>query len=409
MNFRSPHNSPFSKIRECSSSSSISISGYPIGNAHKSPCNRDRFVGTYKSPKRCSSVNENKQEYEMGCGTPGTPKSSKRPPQVTSKLLDAPDVLNDFPLKLIDVNQNHNAIAIALGTNVYIYKDGNSVELMDGNTQINGVCWVGDDLAISGDGHIELWDVNQQSPFEEFRDHNSRASALASYGNRFATGGDDGLIYLYDIRDKSCQRMNAHPNNEVCALSWSLDGNALASSGTDNYVNVISKKKMRLPHGSPVHALAWMNSGILLTGEMGHEGVVHAFHTRSDDPPKTVYTGSPVSGICVTDQWGLLIAHNDEAGTWDIWNPDLSKKISDYHGHRQGILNISASIEGSLVATISADESLCIWDLKPSVLTPIQSPRYGANNLSPGYRNNTVSRTSPYQQNSRNIGYPYVR
>ena len=389
--YRSPRNSPFNTMREWSSTVAINISGYPIGNGHKSPCNFDRFVGPFKSPKMNIPVNDNIYELEKTCTTPGTPKT-KRYPQVTSKLLDAPDVLDSFPEKLIDINKSNNMIAVALNTNIYIYNDGNVSELMDGNVEINGVCWVGNDLAISGGGHIELWDVRQQQAFQEFRDHDRRAAAMSSYENRFATGGDDGLIYLYDIRDSSCQRMNAHPNSEICALSWSLDGTTLASGGLDCYVNVIGKRKMRLPHKAPVQALAWMNSGVLVTGEKGNEGVIHTFHTRSNDPERTAFTGSPITGICSTSQWGLVVSHYDEFGTWDLWNNDL-KKVSDYQGHRQGILNIAANEEGSLVATISADESLCIWDLKPSVLTPVQLPKYSYYSVSPGVRS---TRSSPF-------------
>lgn len=416
MNFKSPVNSPFSKMKECSSMQAINISGYPIGNGHKSPCTRDRFVGTYKSPKRCSSVNENIMQDLDGCNmtlggsTMGTPKKAYKRPQATPKLLDAPDISTDFPEKLIDINQNNNSLAVALGSSIYIYKDNDVNVLMEGNTQINGVCWVGDDLAISGDGHIELWDVNQKTVFQSFRDHHNRAVAMSTYGNRFATGGADGIIYLYDLRVQNCQRMNAHPNCEVCALSWSLDGNTLASSGTDNYVNIIGRKNMRYRHNAPVQSLAWMNSGILITGERGDDGAIHSFHTRSDDPEKVTYSGSPVTGIAMTEQWGLIVSHFDSKGTWDIWSPDLSKKVTDFQGHRSGILNMCANADGSFVATISADESLCIWDLKPSVLTPIQSPRFVPNHYSPGYRNTPTSRLSPYQAGCKNnSGYLNVR
>lgn len=405
--------SPFSKLKECSTAQAINISGYPTGNGHKSPCNRDRFFGTYKSPKACQVATENvKQDiYDssgnlLNNGTPGTPGKKYRRPQATSQLLDAPDILTDLPEKLIDINQKDNSLAIALGSNVYIYHNNDVNVLMEGNIPINGVCWVGDDLAISGNGHIELWDVQQKQVYQNLRDHDDRAVAMSVYENRFATGGADGLIYMYDLRDHNCQRMNAHRNSEVCALKWSLDGNTLASSGMDGVVNVIGKKKKKYTHKSPVLSFEWMNSGILITGENSPDGAIHAFHTRSDDPEKTIYSGSPVTGISMTEQWGLLVSHSDDRGTWDVWAPDLSKKVTEFQSHRAGILNMCANIDGSFVATISSDESLCVWDLKPSVLTPIKSPRLSISNHSPGYRNSLpISRTSTHTLSE----YPSVR
>ena len=345
--------------------------------------------------------------YVNGPGTPTTPKSFKNPPQVVKHMLDAPNVVKDLPAKVIDMNDN-NEIAVALGTNVYIWKENKTHLLMEGNIEINGVCWVGNDLAISGEGHVELWDVRQQEAFREFYDHQNRAVALSSVGGtRFATGGADGIVCMFDVRTDRHNLKIASHQAEVCALSWSPDGSMLSSGGDDANVYVYDgKRKLKIRHEAPVHALSWMNSSILVTGDVSNDGLIQLFHTRSEDRRRQVKTGAPISGLCVTEKWGILASHGYMSGSWDIWTHDLSRKLADYQSHRDEIINITANTEGSLVATISADETLQIYQLAPSVLTPSQQSKFVASGqiqsprCTPGSsRNNMHSNTSHY-------GYP---
>lgn len=379
--YRSPYKSPCGGMSRTNSSRSIGMPGGPI-NGQKSPMTQDRFT-MYKSPNRVNSFHENCMNdfdcHSMGMlnvpGTPGTPKSFKAL-QVTKKaVLDAPDVKRDLPAKLIDMNER-NEIVIALENNVYIWKENNTHVLLQGKVPIDGVCWVGDHVAISGLGHVELWDVRHQETIHEFQDHKNSAAALSSYGNNsFATGGDDGIVYMYDLRTSRNNRMyNAH-NGQVCSLSWSPDGSMLASGGDDNNVCVFEpKRKIKIGHNAPVNALAWMKPGLLVTGQSNRLGEIGWYNLKNGEHKKEA-TGSSISGICMSEKWGLLVSH--DCGTWDIWSHDLSRKADEYRDHTDSILNITSNADCSFVATISADESLILWEISQSVLTPIQgkSPR----------------------------------
>ncbi|OHT05605.1 anaphase promoting complex protein [Tritrichomonas foetus] len=416
---RSPIGSPYARMGH--TNSSRPFSGYSKSSGNKSPCTQDRYVFN-KSPSRHSSANENiMPDFEMGCrmmngqATPGTPKIVKNPPRITKVTLDAPEVLNCQPLKVIDVNER-DELAVALGTSVYIKKGSETPLLMNGNVDINAVCWVGDHLAISGEGHVELWDVNRQQPLRDFYDHTDRAAALSSFGgNRLATGGADGAVCMFDLRmEEKSMKCNNH-RAEVCSLSWAPDGSMLASGGFDNTVYVFDgKKKIRINHEAPVLGLTWLNSGVLVTGDYSSDGVLQEFHIRSGDPNRYARTGSPICGICMTEKWGLIVGHSDLNGTWDIWSPDISKRIQDVPSQCSEILNISANYDGSLVVTISADERLQLFELTQSVLTPSQQSRFVSAQQSPRCTPNCSMRSpggygyssqSSYQRSPGGYGY----
>lgn len=406
----SPYRSPTSHYSR-TPSQSLSISNYSSRTLNKSPTNKDRFFGTNnrsKSPSQISmreNATPNLEFGKKGFGTPTKQKIVK--PMISDKILDAPDVLDEFPSKLIDIN-DEDVMAVALGSNVYIWEDGCAAELMNGNTPINAICWIDNKyLALSGDGQVELWDSKKKKAVYIFHQHRNRAAALSSGKGIFATGGADGIIHLYDYKCNHIGKYKAH-DGEVCGLCWSLDNNPiLASGGMDGYVVIVQNQTLlkKIQCYSPVQALAWMDPGVLLIGDMSDEGIVRMIHTQSRDREVSIATGSPVTGICYSEEWGIFVSHSD--GTWSIYTSDLSHKIADYEGHHQAILNIATNPAGNLVSTISSDESLRIWELsQPPMKSPSQSPRYGMSGyqspIQSPYRSTPVrNQRSNYFQSAR--------
>jgi WD40 repeat protein len=68
----------------------------------------------------------------------------------------------------------------------------------------------------------------------------------------------------------------------------------------------------------------------------------------------------------------VIVAHDDLNGTWELYQNDLQRKIAEYSGHSQGILNAACNPRGDMVATISSDRTLRLWELSQG---PAQSPR----------------------------------
>ena len=377
----SARSSPYS-FHQVQSPCGMNISTYTGQNRRKSPCNRDRFFGqSGKSPSRTPPRDENQfQEIEFSCGkmrngTPTTPKVSRKPGIMSDRILDAPEVSTEFPSQLLDVNAK-NMVAVALGITVYIWNDGSVEELMSAGTTINSVCWVGDHIALSGEGHTELWDVNRKQAVHLYNDHDGRSGVMAAHENRLATGGADGKVHVYDKRGDLTNSFKAHAG-EVCGIAWSLDGSNIATSGEDNLVNVWGgRRRMKITHNSVVRGLTWMNSGVLVTGETSSDGTVRMFHTRSDDDERSFVTHHPVTGLQWSPSWGIFASHLDNNGTWQVLTHDISKSLVEFSGHSDGILNLAVSPNGDMVVTVSSDETLRVWELGDAAATPNHSPRF---------------------------------
>jgi WD40 repeat protein len=96
---------------------------------------------------------------------------------------------------------------------------------------------------------------------------------------------------------------------------------------------------------------------------MDPAGTLTLVHGRQNDVPVSIGTGAPMSGLVFAERWGLFLSHQQTSFSWEIWSPEF-KKFAQYPGHTADILNITASPDGSWVATIGADETLQMWELR---------------------------------------------
>jgi WD40 repeat protein len=291
---------------------------------------------------------------------------------VISKVLDAPDVLDEFPSQLIDFSRR-NQLAVALGTTIYLWDDDNVNQLMEADAPITALCWVDDHLAISARGEVELWDVSSAAIVRAMVPHTERCAAMAFRSHRLATGGADCLIHVSDHRAPAGSAFTGH-RGEVARLAWSPDSSRLASGGCDARVIVWGdQKKKGYEFRAPIHGLNWVAQGVIAVAEDDSDGIVRCRSVRQGDLPVKVATGAPVCSIGWSEPWGLLVAHHRTRFDWEIWSHDF-RKLGQYTGHSADIVQLAVSGDGSLAATIGTDETLQIWQLRDGkARTPLVS------------------------------------
>ena len=183
-----------------------------------------------------SMLNMNSDAYYQADLKP-TRKVSKLP----FKVLDAPQLQDDFYLNLVDWS-SQNMLAVGLGTEVYIWSACTSrvtklCETGYGDS-ITSVAWSqkGRHLSVGiSNGETQIWDTNQLEQVRTLEGHNGRVGACAWNGSVLATGSRDRRILVRDVRasDPLIYDWERH-KQEVCGLKWSPDDQQLASGGNDN-------------------------------------------------------------------------------------------------------------------------------------------------------------------------------
>uniref|UniRef100_A0A0A8Z993 Cell division cycle protein 20 n=1 Tax=Arundo donax TaxID=35708 RepID=A0A0A8Z993_ARUDO len=147
--------------------------------------------------------------------------------QTAERTLDAPGLVDDFYLNLLDWGSK-NVVSVALGSTMYLWNASDSstsdlVTIDDDSGPITSVSWAhdGQHIAIGlNSSEIQLWDTSSNRLLRTLRGiHQSRVGSLAWNNNNLTSGAMDGNIVNNDVRMRShiVQIFRGH-GQEVCGL-----------------------------------------------------------------------------------------------------------------------------------------------------------------------------------------------
>lgn len=306
------------------------------------------------------------------------------------KLMDAPNIINDFYLNLIDWSSIDN-LAVAIKDNIYIYdhvyketkqlsleneennRDETYSESVNRN-DISSVKWMPGSshlLAIARhDNTVNVWDINKSKILCKIKDHTSRVATIDWKSTDIITSGDkDGRILNHDIRmnSKKISEFECH-KGDVCGLKWSKDKRLLASGSEDKKIiiwditaNSHKPLKVFQDNKAAVKALDWCpwNNHVLATGSGKLDGRIRTWSVFEGTELKSIQTDCQISGVSWCENSNILLAScNNDLTAWKY--PQLIKAGS-LEGHRERIL-ILAKSDSNLFASLGGDETLRIWD-----------------------------------------------
>ncbi|GMH53421.1 hypothetical protein TL16_g01451, partial [Triparma laevis f. inornata] len=312
-------------------------------------------------------------------------------PSAPSRILDAPDLLDDYYLNLLHWSSS-NILAVALSQTVYLWNaaSGDIAELCSIDSPedyISSVKWVqegGAHLAVgTSTGKTQLWDVGQQKQLRSMDGHSERIGALSWNKHLLSSGSRDSTIVNHDVRiaNHAIQTLRGH-EQEVCGLEWSPDGSTLASgdtlatlaAGNDNKlclwdVNQSSTPRPRFTltdHQAAVKALAWSphDRNLLATGGGTADRCIKFWNSQTGSLLNSIDTGSQVCAL----QWNrhekeILSSHGFAQNQLCLWKYPTMTKVKELKGHTARVLHMSSSPDGSCVVSAAADETLRFWDV----------------------------------------------
>ncbi|XP_023410381.1 cell division cycle protein 20 homolog isoform X2 [Loxodonta africana] len=316
--------------------------------------------------------------------TPGSSqKTCRYIPSLPDRILDAPEIRNDYYLNLVDWSSG-NVLAVALDNSVYLWSasSGDILQLLQmeqPGEYVSSVAWIkeGNYLAVgTSSAEVQLWDVQQQKRLRNMTSHSARVGSLCwnsyilsrsvvnpdlydscplsptehpwteaaqaclclallknlrDFLFPFPSGSRSGHIHHHDVRvaEHHVATLSGH-SQEVCGLRWAPDGRHLASGGNDNLVNVWPSApgeggwvplQTFTQHQGAVKAVAWCpwQSSVLATG-----GGTSDRHIR---------IWNVCSGACLS----AVDAHSQVCSI--LWSPHYKELISG-HGFAQNQLVI---------------------------------------------------------------------
>lgn len=325
--------------------------------------------------------------YSSSKNAPSAKKTTRVIPTQPEKILDAPDLVNDWYLNVLSWG-SPNILAVALSSCVYLWNattgDIKSLLAIPENEYISSLSWIqdGTQLAVGNSLNVvEIWDAETATRLRKMTGHSQRISSLDWNAHLLSSGSKSGLIYHHDVRipEHHVGTLNGHDGNEVCGLKWSPDGKYLASGSNDNKVNIWSGSNMslnansisatqQLGHSSAVKALAWCpwKPHLLGTGAGTTDRHIRIWNAINGNCLYSVDTKSQISGLEWNEEYQELIsAHGFQNNELNIWKFPTMTKVAELRGHTHRVLGLSMSPDRSTVVSLAADETLRFWECFP--------------------------------------------
>ncbi|XP_024873491.1 cell division cycle protein 20 homolog [Temnothorax curvispinosus] len=316
--------------------------------------------------------------------TPASVRGSTRYiPQSPYKTLDAPEIINNYYLNLVDWS-NNNILAVALDANVYLWNAGTDTTEhlfeLEANDYVCSVAWIQEErpyLAVgTTKGNTELWDCNSMKIMRVMNGHVARVGSLSWNSHILSSGCRSGKIVHHDIRERDhlIATINAHAR-EVCGLKWSPDGQYLASGGNDDMLQIWSsitgqRHSQTQPiysfnhHQAAVKALAWCpwQNNVLASGGGTADRTIRFWNCNVGSCLNTIDTKSQVCALLWSTNYKEIVSgHGYAQNQLTIWKYPMMTKLAELTRHTSRVLHLAMSPDGTTVLSAGADERIRLW------------------------------------------------
>ncbi|KAL0247076.1 hypothetical protein I308_104110 [Cryptococcus tetragattii IND107] len=310
-------------------------------------------------------------------------------PKTPFKVLDAPDLADDFYLNLVSWSAS-NVLGVGLNSCVYLWSAQTSkvtklcdlaagVEAGGGGDVITGLEWTnkGSTLAIgTNNGLVEIWDAEYCKRIRVMSGHSGRVGALAWNAHILSSGSRDRTILHRDTRipDQYIRRLQGHHKQEVCGLRWNCDTDQLASGGNDNKLfvwgGVDARPTWRFgEHRAAVKAIAWSphQRGLLASGGGTADKKIRFWNSLTGGLVSEIDTGSQVCNLMWSKNSNEIVSTHGYSGgpisnQIHIWKYPSMTQIATLTGHNYRVLYLAMSPDGQTIVTGAGDETLRFWN-----------------------------------------------
>ncbi|CAB3221675.1 unnamed protein product [Arctia plantaginis] len=307
-------------------------------------------------------------------------KATRKISRIPFKVLDAPELQDDFYLNLVDWSAQ-NVLSVGLGSCVYLWSACTSqvtrlCDLSSEGNAVTSVAWSerGHLVAVGTQkGHISVWDVAVNKELTKLQGHIARVGALAWNGDILSSGSRDRHIRQRDTRTPPSQasRILQGHRQEVCGLKWSPDGQSLASGGNDNKLFVWSMHSTSPvqtygAHVAAVKAIAWSphQHGLLASGGGTADRCIRFWNTLTSQPMQCVDTGSQVCNLAWSKHSSELVStHGYSQNQILVWKYPSLTQVAKLTGHSYRVLYLALSPDGEAIVTGAGDETLRFWNV----------------------------------------------
>jgi WD40 repeat protein len=207
-----------------------------------------------------------------------------------------------------------------------------------------------------------------------------RCVAYRSDGQRLVSGGDDGIVRIWDAADgKELLTLTGHEGS-VLGVVFSPDGKRVASAGADHKIKIWDaatgvEVRTLTGHIGRVNTVAfspdgrWLASGAEGAGEhegdTTPEGELKVWDAATGELRHNLWGHSGVVNVVLFSPDGERLVSGSDDQTVKIWEPVFGHEVLTLRGHTGSVHGIAFSPDGHFLASIATDQMIRIWNAAP--------------------------------------------
>ncbi|NXH68316.1 FZR1 protein, partial [Hydrobates tethys] len=342
--------------------------------------------GNEVSPYSLSPVSNKSQKLLRSPRKP-TRKISKIP----FKVLDAPELQDDFYLNLVDWS-SLNVLSVGLGTCVYLWSACTSqvTRLCDLSVEGDSVTSVGwserGNLVAVGThkGFVQIWDAAAGKKLSMLEGHTARVGKEV---------GGRGFTYFFMIELLPYRLLYTEISSSLILRGlfsffsffaqrhfesehWSEIWEVKAPSEFDHVSPLcqllvwnhssLSPVQQYTEHLAAVKAIAWSphQHGLLASGGGTADRCIRFWNTLTGQPLQCIDTGSQVCNLAWSKHANELVStHGYSQNQILVWKYPSLTQVAKLTGHSYRVLYLAMSPDGEAIVTGAGDETLRFWNV----------------------------------------------
>lgn len=365
--------------------------------------NKDRLNSPRNSPRNstCTQLfqSQSQEVFSMGRRSSvrnssigvGSPTANKRNlPSKPTMSVEVENMSSDFYISPFDWSRN-NVIAFALVDEMIIInpKTMEISNIPDVPDDILSVKFspFGERLFVGCDiGDGEIYDVVTNeliSRYELFVDNSVLVADWKE--NTIIAGCRDGKMAILDSRDDDClPKIECAHLEEVCAIKMQSETTYFATSSNDCSVRIWDIRSIENgplvkyeQHEAAIRAMCWSptQKELIVTGGGTADKNIKLWNSQTGETIRSIDTGSQVCNLYWNEEYNEIVStHGYSQNHIALWKATDLSPVASFHTHKERVLYMCVSPDGSTVATAAPNDTMQIWKLFPNrALTVSQS------------------------------------
>lgn len=188
------------------------------------------------------------------------------------------------------------------------------------------------------------------------------------------TGGQDGVLYHYDMETGQLVTLRSEPTDPISAVAIHPNKQMIASAGTNQLIVLWDRTTATIAdqlagHSGRVNSLEFSQDGARLLAASSDGSVcIWQLATGTRDYCFVDRTIGVNVAHYSTDGTLIMLAKND--GFIEVWDAVSHRRLDKVEAHPVGVSDLAISADGRHLASAGWDSSIALWEISVSAVPP---------------------------------------